>query len=163
MTMNTLTMEPITSELDWLLIYINEHVDWKNPFRNEEFNKLKAYVAEATMQPLDCVTVPKDTDGGKLYHKLRHMAKEERLDSIVADIQFIRIERFGNLSKERGTELAALVYAKQVHNERPVYAKTGPGGATFICSSPNRLDRALEQYDQFRKKIRTSLNKVTYV
>lgn len=161
--MSTTNTEHTTSEPDWLLDYINENVDWSNPFRNEEFNKLKDYVADATYQPRDCVTVSKGTDGGKLYHKLKHMAKQERLDSIVADIQFIRLERFPYLSKDRGTELAALEYAKQVHKERPVYSRLGYGGATFICSSPERLDHAITQYDYFRKKVRMNLNKTTYV
>ena len=160
-------MEPTTSEpqievVDWLLVHINENVDWSNPFRDEEFQKLKAYVADATMQPIDCVTVDKDTDGGRLFNKLRIMAKEERLDSIVADIQFVRIEKFAHLSKARGTELAALDYAKSVHAKRPRYTKVGYGGAVFTSSSTDRVDRALEAHANYRKRVRTSLTKATF-
>jgi hypothetical protein len=165
--MNIRKMEPTISEpqievVDWLLVHINENVDWSNPFRDEEFNKLKSYVADATMQPLDCVTVDKDTDGGRLYNKLRILAKEERLDSISADIQFIRIDKYPHLSKTRGTELAALDYAKQVHADRPRVVKEGFGGAVFTCSTPDRVDRALEAHANYRKRVRVSMNKVTF-
>jgi hypothetical protein len=167
MTMNTQRMERTTFEpeievVDWLLVHINENVDWSNPFRDEEFQKLKGYVADATMQPIDCVTVDKDTDGGRLYNKLRIMAKEERLDSIVADIQFIRIDKYPHLSKARGTELAALDYAKQVHANRGRVTREGYGGAMFTCSTGDRVDRALEAHANYRKRVRVSLNKVTF-
>ena len=47
-------MELTTSEdqlVDWLLVHINENVDWDNPFKQEEFAKLKAFVAE--LQKMD--------------------------------------------------------------------------------------------------------------
>ncbi len=165
MTTSMQHKEPITSDVevvDWLLVHINEHVDWSNPFRDEEYQKLKEYVADATMQPLDCVTVDKDTDGGRLYNKLRILAKEERLESISADIQFVRIEKYPHLSKIRGTELAALDYAKGVHAERPSYTKAGYGGAMFTCSSPDRVERAIDSHLNYRKRIRVSLNKVSF-
>lgn len=158
-------MEPITSDIevvDWLLAHINENVDWSNPFRDEEFQKLKAFVADATMQPLDCVTVDKDTDGGRLFNKLRILAKEERLDSIGADIQFIRIEKYPHLSKVKGTELASLDYVKSVHASRPAYSQVGYGGAVFTCSSKDRVERAIEAHMNYRKRIRISFNKVSF-
>jgi len=158
-------MEPITSDIevvDWLLAHINENVDWSNPFRDEEFQKLKAFVADATMQPLDCVTVDKDTDGGRLFNKLRILAKEERLDSIGADIQFIRIEKYPHLSKVRGTELASLDYVKKVHSNRPACSQVGYGGAVFTCSSQDRVERAIDAHMNYRKRIRVSLNKVSF-
>lgn len=156
-------MEPTSSEVvDWLLLHINEHVDWSNPFHDEEFQKLKAFVADATMQPIDCVTVDTNTDGGRLFNKLRILAKEERLKNITADIQFIRIEKYPNLSLARGTELAALDYAKQVHKGRQQYSKVGYGGALFVCSTPDRVERALDGHAKFRKRVRVSLTKATF-
>ena len=159
-----LKTEPTISEetVDWLLVHINENVDWSNPFRDEEFNKLKDFVADATMQPSDCVTVDKNTDGGRLFHKLRVMAKEERLESISADIQFIRIDKYPHLSHSRGTELAALVYAKKVHAARPSYSEIGYGGAVFTCSTPARVEHALDGHANYRKRVRVSLNKATF-
>lgn len=162
--MNMLKTEPTISEptVDWLLVHINENVDWSNPFRDEEFNKLKEFVADATMQPPDCITVNKNTDGGRLFHKLRVMAKEERLESISADIQFIRIDKYPHLSQSRGTELAALTYAKQVHAARASYSEAGYGGAVFTCSTPERVQHALEGHMNYRKRVRVSLNKATF-
>ena len=158
-----LKTEPTSSEtIDWLLVHINENVDWSNPFRNEEFNKLTSVVAEATMQPIDCVTVDKNTDGGRLFHKLRVMAKEERLEDITADIQFLRLEKYPHLSSSRGTELAALDYAKNLHAARPSYSQVGYGGAVFTCSTPVRVERALEGHANYRKRVRVSLNKATF-
>lgn len=161
--MNMQSTEPTTSEAtDWLLDYINKNVDWSNPFHDEEFNKLKAFVADSTMQPIDCVTVDTNTDGGRLFNKLRILAKEERLKNITADIQFIRIDKFPHLSVHRGTELAALEYAKQVHANRNIYTRVGYGGAVFSCSTPDRVERALEGHEKYRKRIRVSLNKATF-
>lgn len=161
--MNMQSTEPITSEpRDWLLDYINENVDWNNPFHDEEFNKLKEFVADSTVQPIDCVTVDTNTDGGRLFNKLRILAKEERLKNITADIQFIRIDIFSHLSIQRGTELAALEYVKQVHRDRNIYTQVGYGGAVFSCSTPDRVERALEGHAKYRKRIRVSLNKTTF-
>ena len=148
--------------VDWLLVHINDNVDWNNPFRQEEFLKLKEFVADATMQPIDCVTVDTKTDGGRLYNKLRILAKEERLKEIETDIQLIRHDKYRLLDKHRGTALAALEYAKGVHADRPKFGAEGYLGAKFTCSSPERLENALEQHKKFRTRVRISMNKVSY-
>jgi hypothetical protein len=158
-------MEHIISDIevvDWLLVHINDKVDWNNPFRQEEFLKLKEFVADSTMQPLDCVTVSTNTDGGRLFNKLRILAKEERLKEVETDIQLIRFDKYKNLNKAKGTALAALDYAKSVHANRPKVVGVGYLGAVFTCSSQERLDNALEQHKKFRTRVRVSLNKVSY-
>ncbi len=158
-------MELITSEIeqvDWLLEHINENVDWSNPFKQEEFAKLRSWVADATMQPIDYVTVNGSTDGGRLYTKLRVQAKEERAKEVYADIQLLRFESYGHLNNSRGTALAALEYAKRQHAERQSYKETGPTGAVFYGSSPERVKRALEGHSSYRKRVRVSLNKTTF-
>jgi len=158
-------MELTTSEIeqvDWLLEYINEHVDWTNPFKQEEFAKLRSWVADATMQPEDYVTVNGTTDGGRLYAKLRIQAKEERSKEVYADIQLLRFSDYGHLNNARGTALAALEYAKKQHEDRQEYSSVGPTGAVFYGSSPERVKRALEGHKTFRKRVRVSLNKTTY-
>ncbi len=165
MTMNTLKMELTTSEIeqvDWLLEHINENVDWSNPFKQEEFGKLRSWVADATMQPVDYVTVDGNTDGGRLYAKLRVQAKEERAKEVYADIQLLRFDKYAHLNNARGTALAALEYAKTQHADRQSFSAEGPTGAVFYGSSPERVKRALEGHNSYRKRVRVSLNKTTF-
>lgn len=165
MITNTQLMELTTSEIeqvDWLLEHINEHVDWSNPFKQEEFTKLRTWVADATMQPVDYVTVDGNTDGGRLYTKLRVQAKEERAKEVYADIQLLRFSEYGYLNNARGTALAALAYAKTQHKDRQSFSGTGPTGATFYGSSPERVKRAMEGHDYYRKRVRVSLNKTSF-
>lgn len=158
-------MEPITSEdqtVDWLLVHINENVDWDNPFRQEEFAKLKAFVAEATMQPLDCVTVDGNTDGGRLYSKLRIAAREERHQEVQQEIGLIQFDKYRHLDKNKGRALATLDFAKQQHEGRDTHAAVGYGGAVFYGSSEEKVKHAIACHNKYRTRIRVSLSKTSF-
>lgn len=162
MITSTQPTDATSSELDWLLVHINDNVDWLNPFKQEEFAKLRSWVAEATMQPPDCVTVDPETDGGRLYNKLRIAAKEERSKEVQADIAIIQFEKFKHLPVDRARALATLEYAKRQHADRASYSTVGPTGAVFYGSSPERVQRALDAHNVYRKRIRVSLTKATF-
>lgn len=166
MTMNTAhtvaTPSEETTGEGWLLAHINAEVDWSNPFKQEEFGLLQAWVADATMQPIDNITVDMGTDGGRLYNKLRIQAKEERRDEIQQEIGLIRYTKYSHLNREKGNALAALDYARQAHKGRASFQQTGPTGAVFYASTETRLARALDAHARFRKRVRYSLSKTTY-
>ena len=155
-------MEPTTSELDWLLVHITENVDWENPFKQEEFAKLKQFVADATMQPMDCVTVDGKTDGGRLYNKLRIAAREERSAEVQQEIGLIQFDKYRHLDKSKGRALATLDFAKAQHEGRDKFAGVGYGNAIFYGSSPEKVEHAIACHNKYRKRIRVSLSKNSY-
>lgn len=155
-------MNSEVQELDYLLVHITDNVDWENPFKQEEFAKLRAWVAEATMQPLDCVTVDQNTDGGRLYNKLRIAAREERRDEIQQEIGLIQYEKYNHLDKNKGRALATLDFAKLQHADRANYVGVGYGGAKFIGSSQEKVEHAIACHNKYRKRIRVSLSKTRF-
>ena len=121
--MNTYNMDATPSKeealiRDWLAEHIEENVDFNADSRNEEYLKLRDFVADATMTPVEMVTVDKNTQGGKLYFKLKVMARDERARARMVDIQLLELN-YQNMTKERANAHAALEYAKNIMEGRP--------------------------------------------
>jgi hypothetical protein len=155
-------MELTTSEVDWLLVHITTKVDWDNPFKQEEFAKLKAFIAEATLQPLDCVTVNQNTDGGRMFNKLRIAARDERRAEVQVEIGLIQFEKYRHLDKNKARALATLDFAKAQHAGRDNYVGIGYGKAVFYGSSPEKVEHAIACHNKYRTRIRVSLSKNSY-
>ena len=136
---------------DWLKDYIEKNINFDAHSRNDEYLKLRDYVADALMMPVEMVEVPKTTDGGKLYFKLKVMAREERAKDRHADIEFIRMERYPGKDKVRGNALAALDYAKAIMADRPKVTVRRKDGAKFTCCSEAKAMAAIEKNAKYNR------------
>ena len=136
---------------DWLKDYIEAEVDFNAMSRNDEYLKARDYVADALCQPVELLEVPRTTDGGKLFHKLKVMAREERAKERAVDIELIRIDKYKYRDRYRGNALAALDYAKQVMADRPKFTVVRKDGAKFTCCSELKAIAAIEKNAKFNR------------
>jgi hypothetical protein len=161
--MNTLSTDATPSNeealmRDWLADYIHENVDFNASSRNEEYLKLRDYVADATASPVEMVTVDKMTEGGKLYFKLKVMARDERAKSRMEDIKLIEFEHYSHMEKVRANAHAALHYAKQIHADRPKVTVMRKDGCKFTCSSEFKAITAIQKNAYYNRYQKSNLN-----
>lgn len=147
---------------DWLADHIHESVDFNADSRNEEYLKLRDFVADATCSPVELVQVDKNTEGGKLYFKLKVMAREERAKERMVEIKLLELD-FPNMTKERANANAALKYAKQVMVDRPKVTVTRKDGAQFTCCSELKAVEAVRKNAQYNKYRRAHLNTIASI
>lgn len=137
-------------DFSWLFEYLTTEVDWDAVSYNDEYLKARTYVAESFMTPESFVYVPKNTEGGKLYHKLRLLAKEERAKEREYQISVLHMEQYANMDLTKGRAMAALHYAKQVNAGREQHTASIRGGyVTTNC--PTKTQAAVEQLTKGRK------------
>ncbi len=166
--MNTLMTDATPSKeeaqiRDWLAEHIQEDVDFNADSRNEEFLKLRAFVADATCTPPELVTVDKNTEGGKLYFKLKVMARDERAKLRMVDIKLLQFEQFSHMNASRGNAHAALAYAKQIMANRPKVVVTRRDGAKFTCSTELKAVAAVQKNAFYNKYQKASLNAIANI
>ena len=148
---SNVTVSEDTQLIDWLEEYMTNEVDFNAVSRNDEYLSVRKHVAESMMQPVELVDVPRNTQGGKLYYKLKVMARDERAKDRQADIEFIRMDHFGRLNKVRGNAHATLAYAKQLMAQRPKFTVTRQDGAQFTCSTELKALAAVEKNRKFNR------------
>jgi len=137
-------------DFSWLFEYLTTEIDWDSLSYDTEYLKARAYVAESFMTPESMVYVPKNTEAGKLYHKLRLLAKEERGKDREYQIAVLHMEQYANMGLERGRAKAALHYAKQQIADRPQYSGSIRGGY-ITTNCPTKTQAAVEQLTKGRK------------
>ena len=161
--MNTLSTDATPSNeealmRDWLADYIHENVDFNAASRNEEYLKLRDYVADATCSPVEMVSVDKTTEGGKLFFKLKVMARDERAKDRMVDIKLIELEKYSHMEKMRANAHAALDYAKSVMADRPQVTVIRKDGCKFTCSSEFKAITAIQKNAYYNRYQKASLN-----
>jgi hypothetical protein len=137
--------------IDWLEDYMTNDVDFGAPSRNEEYLKAREHIAESLMQPTELLDVPRNTQGGKMFYKLKVMARDERAKERQADIEFLRLDDFGKMNKARGNAHATLSYAKGLMANRPKFTVTRQDGAQFTCSTELKALAAVEKNRRFNR------------
>lgn len=147
---------------DWLAEHIHENVDFNADSRNEEFLKLRDFVADATCSPVEMVQVDKMTEGGKLYFKLKVMARDERAAARAVDIKLLELN-YPNMTKERANAHAALEYAKAVMVDRPKVTAVRKDGAQFTCCSELKAIEAIRKNSRYNRYQRDHLNHVASI
>ena len=160
--MNTLSTDATPSNeealmRDWLAEHIHENVDFDAPSRNEEYLKLRDFVADATCSPVELVSVDKNTEGGKLYFKLKVMARDERAKARMTDIKLLELN-YSHLNKQRANAFAALDYAKAVMADRPKVTVRRKDGCEFTCSSELKCIAAIQKNAYYNRYQRATLN-----
>jgi len=148
---SNVTVSEDTQLIDWLEDYMTNEVDFGALSRNEEYLKAREHVAESLMQPTELLDVPRNTQGGKMFYKLKVMARDERAKERQADIEFLRMDNFGNMNKVRGNAHATLSYAKGLMANRPKFTVTRQDGAQFTCSTELKALAAVEKNRRFNR------------
>lgn len=154
MTVNTSSLASTSfddeDDLSWLFEYLTNEIDWDALSYNDEYLKARAYVAESFMTPESLVYVPKNTEAGRLYNKLRLLAKEERYKDREYQIAVLHMEKYPNHDLTKGRALAALEYAKAVNADRAQYTVDIRGGY-ITTNCPTKTAAAAEQLKRGRK------------
>jgi len=142
---------------DWLADYIHENVDFNASSRNEEYLKLRDFVADATCSPVELVNVDKNTQGGKLYFKMKVMARDERAKARMVDIKLLELN-YSHMNKQRANAYAALDYAKAVMADRPQVTVMRKDGCKFTCCSEFKAITAIQKNAYYNRYQKSNLN-----